>query len=55
MAKISVVCECGHVVEGETEDEFVAAAQVHAKEAHNMDLTREQVLAMVPPGSGQGA
>jgi predicted small metal-binding protein len=47
MARLSIVCECGYVVEGGTEDELVAAAQTHAREAHQLELTREQVLAML--------
>ena len=45
MAKI-MQCDCGHVVRGETDDEIVANVQKHAREVHDMDLTREQVLAM---------
>jgi predicted small metal-binding protein len=48
MTKI-INCDCGHVVRGDTDDEFVAAAQQHAREAHGMELTREQVLAMAVP------
>jgi predicted small metal-binding protein len=39
-------CDCGHVVRGETDDELVANVQKHAREVHDMELTREQVLAM---------
>lgn len=42
-------CDCGHVVEGASDDELVAAAQLHAREAHGLELTREQVLAMAEP------
>jgi predicted small metal-binding protein len=45
MAKI-MRCDCGYVVRGETDDELVANVQKHAREVHDMDLTREQVLAM---------
>jgi predicted small metal-binding protein len=45
MAKI-MQCDCGYVVRGETDDELVANVQKHAREVHDMDLTREQVLAM---------
>jgi predicted small metal-binding protein len=45
MAKI-MQCDCGHVVRGETDDEFVANVQKHAREVHDMEITREQVLAM---------
>jgi predicted small metal-binding protein len=45
MAKI-MQCDCGYVVRGETDDELVANVQKHAREVHDMELTREQVLAM---------
>ena len=45
MAKI-MRCDCGYVVRGETDDELVANVQKHARETHDMNLTREQVLAM---------
>ena len=48
MAKI-IQCDCGYVARGETDDELVADAQKHAREVHNMELTREQVLAMAQP------
>ena len=47
MAKI-MLCDCGHVVRGETDDELVANVQ-HAPEVHDMEITREQVLAMAQP------
>jgi predicted small metal-binding protein len=42
-------CDCGRVVRGDSDDELVAAAQQHAREAHGMGLTREQVLALAVP------
>jgi predicted small metal-binding protein len=45
MAKI-MKCYCGHVIRGETDDELVANVQKHAREDHDMEVTREQVLAM---------
>ena len=45
MAKI-MQCDCGHVVRGETDDELVANVQEHARKVHDMEVTREQVLAM---------
>jgi predicted small metal-binding protein len=48
MAKI-MQCDCGHVVRGETDDELVANVQKHAREVHDMEITREQVLAMARP------
>jgi predicted small metal-binding protein len=48
MAKV-INCDCGYVVRGETDDEIVAEAQKHAREAHGMEITREQVLSMAEP------
>ena len=45
MAKI-MQCYCGHVIRGETDDELVANVQKHAREDHDIEVTREQVLAM---------
>jgi len=45
----AVTCPCGYVVRGTDERELVANAQRHAKEAHGMELTQEQVLAMARP------
>jgi predicted small metal-binding protein len=39
-------CDCGQVVRGETDDELVANVQKHAREVHDMEITREQVLTM---------
>jgi predicted small metal-binding protein len=48
MAKI-MQCDCGHVVRGETDDELVVKVQKHAREVHDMEITKEQVLAMARP------
>jgi predicted small metal-binding protein len=45
MAKV-INCDCGYVVRGETDDELVVDAQKHAREVHDMEITREQVLAL---------
>ncbi len=50
MAAKVLKCDCGFVVRGDTDDEFVANGQKHAREAHNLELTREQLLAMAQPG-----
>ena len=42
-------CPCGYIVKGATDEELVARAQQHAKEVHQMDLSREQALAMAKP------
>ena len=43
-------CPCGFIVKGDTDDELVIRAQEHAKQVHQMDLSREQALAMAKPG-----
>jgi predicted small metal-binding protein len=48
VAKI-MQCDCGYVVRGETDNELVANVQKHAREVHDMDITKEQVLAMARP------
>jgi predicted small metal-binding protein len=48
MTKI-INCDCGRVVRGDSDDELVAAVQEHARDAHGMELTREQVLALAVP------
>ena len=42
-------CDCGYVIRGKTDDELVANVQEHAREVHDMELTREQILAMAQP------
>ena len=43
-----IVCDCGWTARG-SEDDLVAAAQAHGREAHDMVPTREQVLAVATP------
>ena len=43
-----VKCECGFEVRGQ-QDELIPQVQKHGREAHNMDATPEQVLAMARP------
>ena len=42
-------CTCGAVLEGTGSDDAVSNAQVHAREVHDMDLSREQALEMMRP------
>lgn len=44
-------CPCGFVVEAESDDQLVERAQNHARQVHQMELTREQALAMAKPAS----
>jgi len=48
MTKV-INCPCGVVLRAPTDDEVVRLAQQHAKEAHSMDVTREEALAMARP------
>jgi predicted small metal-binding protein len=47
-AVLVVRCECGFEARG-PEAELIPAVQKHGREAHNMDATPEQVLAMARP------
>ena len=49
MAEKKVSCDCGKVIREQSDDALVSAVRKHAKEVHDMDLTREQVLAMAEP------
>jgi predicted small metal-binding protein len=51
VAKV-VKCDCGFTVRSENDDKLVADLQVHAREHHKMNLTRDQVLAMARPDPG---
>jgi predicted small metal-binding protein len=42
-------CPCGFVVTGDSDEQLVAKAQQHAKDVHQMELSREQALAMARP------
>jgi len=46
--ELLVKCECGFEARG-TEEELIPIVQRHGEEAHNMKVTREQVLAMSRP------
>ena len=48
MQKI-INCPCGFIVKAENDEQLVSKAQEHAKQVHQMDLTREQALAMARP------
>jgi hypothetical protein len=44
-----IECPCGVVLEGETADAVVDAAQQHSSEAHELELSREAALSMARP------
>lgn len=48
MSKV-IECPCGYVLEGGSDDEVVDAAQEHARQVHDMSLSRDQALAMARP------
>ena len=43
-----IVCDCGWSATG-TDEDLIAAAQQHGREAHDMVPTPEQVLAVATP------
>lgn len=45
---LKIICACSWEIVGE-EDEVVRATQEHGRTVHNMESTREQVLAMAVP------
>ncbi|HET9428281.1 MAG TPA: DUF1059 domain-containing protein [Allosphingosinicella sp.] len=45
----TITCPCGWTASADTDDALVAQAQKHAKETHQMNPTREEILAMVKP------
>jgi predicted small metal-binding protein len=44
-------CECGYVARGGDEEGLVADARRHAREAHLLELSREQILRSARAGS----
>lgn len=54
MATKQVSCDCGKVIRQESDDQLVADVQEHARQVHEMELTRDQVLAMAEPVPATG-
>ena len=48
MTKV-IQCPCGFSIREEDDNSLVQSAQVHAMDAHGLELTREQALAMAKP------
>lgn len=44
-----VNCDCGKTIREKSDEDLVRAVQKHAKEAHRMELSRDQVLSMAQP------
>ena len=54
MATKKVSCDCGATILEKSDEALIQAVQRHAKDAHNMQLSREQVLSMaevIPEGA----
>ena len=49
MSTKQVSCDCGKTIREPSDDQLVAQVQKHAREAHKMELSREQVLSMARP------
>lgn len=49
MSGHTIECPCGTVLRGDSEDAVAEAAQAHAHEVHDMDLSDEQARAMARP------
>ena len=49
MADKQVSCDCGKVIREKSDDALVTEVQRHAAEVHDMELSRDQVLAMAEP------
>ena len=39
-------CDCGFMVRTQSDDEMVRHVQLHAKEIHDMDVSRDKALEM---------
>jgi predicted small metal-binding protein len=48
MTKV-IRCPCGYLIHEADDDRLVESAQMHARSAHAIELTREQALAMAKP------
>ena len=49
MSEKKVACDCGKVIRGSSDEELVRSVQAHAKSVHDMNLSKDQVLAMAEP------
>ena len=41
-----VVCDCGSTFREDTDDRLVEAVKRHAREIHDMEMSRDQILSM---------
>jgi predicted small metal-binding protein len=44
-----VICDCGTIIREASDDALVNAVQTHAREVHQMTLSRDEVLSMAEP------
>ena len=49
--ELSARCDCGWSAKGPAE-ELIPRIQQHAREAHRLEITREQALAQARPAAG---
>ena len=49
MLEKKVTCECGKEFRSASDDQLVSDVQKHAREVHNMEMSREQVMSMAQP------
>ena len=49
MSQKQVSCDCGKIIRETNDDQLIATVQKHAREVHNMELTRDQILSMAEP------
>ena len=49
MSQKQVSCDCGKIIREKNDDQLIATVQKHAREVHNMELTRDQILSMAEP------
>jgi predicted small metal-binding protein len=47
-------CDCGFEVVGATDDDLVAAAQRHGRDAHDTDVAADVLLALARPQRKEG-
>ena len=49
MAQRSIKCPCGWSVTAEDDEELIRQVQQHAKEVHDQNPSREEILALAQP------
>lgn len=49
MTSKQVKCDCGTTIRESSDEALVTAVQTHAKQVHDMEMSREQVLSMAEP------